>query len=224
MSIIYDALQKTQRNREYFRVQNGLTQIKPHRRNIKWMVLGSLVLALGAGVGGVFSFFALSRQPASNYHAAVKPAPAPAPAKSEIITQGAHLWVTDSRKTTETEPAAPVTTSLPVPVVAQAAPSPSLPQSAPTPDDDPLLLSTPPAQPQAAAPSPTSQPVVSGTLIASNLTLNGVLISGADKVALINNQAFHLGDVVDGMKIVGIDSTSVKLQRGNQVVELRVSV
>lgn len=48
------------------------------------------------------------------------------------------------------------------------------------------------------------------------LTLNGVLVSDADKIALINNQPLHTGDTISGMKIVSIELNEVVLQQGTQ--------
>lgn len=56
----------------------------------------------------------------------------------------------------------------------------------------------------------------------NKLILNGVMISGLEKIALINSQPYHVGDIVLGMKIVAIEFNSVKLQEGNDIFELRV--
>jgi type II secretory pathway component PulC len=57
----------------------------------------------------------------------------------------------------------------------------------------------------------------------SNMVLNGVLMSDNNQTALINNQFYHLGDSVNGMKIINIELNNVKLQQGNQIVVLRTS-
>ncbi len=44
------------------------------------------------------------------------------------------------------------------------------------------------------------------------LVLNGVYVSNQEKLALINNQSYHLGDMVDDLKIVGIEFNRVTLQ------------
>ncbi len=56
-----------------------------------------------------------------------------------------------------------------------------------------------------------------------NMVLNGVLMSDNNQTALINNQFYHIGDSVNGMKIINIELNNVKLQQGNQVVILRTS-
>lgn len=59
--------------------------------------------------------------------------------------------------------------------------------------------------------------------VSLNLVLNGVLLAGrdADSVAIIDNQTYHIGDLVRGMKVVSIESNGVKLQRGNEYAILR---
>jgi hypothetical protein len=57
----------------------------------------------------------------------------------------------------------------------------------------------------------------------TDLVLNGVLLSDEEKLALINNKTFHVGDMVGGMRIVSIDFNSVKLASGGQLMTLRTS-
>jgi hypothetical protein len=51
-------------------------------------------------------------------------------------------------------------------------------------------------------------------------TLNGVYLSTDEKIALINNQFFHLGDLVDGMKIVSIESNRIILRHADNALIL----
>ncbi len=280
MSIIYDALQKTQRNREYLRLQNSLTQSKPHRRNIKPMVLGSLLLTLSAGGIAIYSFYG---RPMSGNE--LRPAVTQThPRQQDVTPPSAHFWVTDGKRVTAPPQRALVQQSLPVPaspvvaevqaaqvpvtsspvfpevqsarVSAQANPVFMKAQPSPVPvQANPVFVEAQPspvpvqanpvfveAQPSSVpvqaspvfvqvqpsqAPQVVAQPAplpVNMALSSSKLTLNGVLISGSEKIALINNQTFRLGDLVDGMKVVSIDSTSVKLQSGGELLELRVPV
>jgi hypothetical protein len=53
------------------------------------------------------------------------------------------------------------------------------------------------------------------------LVLTGVMLAGADSVAIINNHSYQLGDVVDGMKLIGIELNKVQLLNGNQIIVLR---
>jgi type II secretory pathway component PulC len=57
--------------------------------------------------------------------------------------------------------------------------------------------------------------------IKTNMVLNGVMLSDQNKIALINNQSYHLGEWVDGMQIVNIQLNQVKLQKDNEYVVLR---
>jgi hypothetical protein len=61
------------------------------------------------------------------------------------------------------------------------------------------------------------------TAAPANMILNGVLMSDNNQTALINNQFYHIGDSVNGMKIINIELNNVKLQLGNQIVVLRTS-
>jgi hypothetical protein len=54
-----------------------------------------------------------------------------------------------------------------------------------------------------------------------NHKLNGVFISDKNSFALINNKSFHLGDMIDGMKIVDLNINYVKLENTQQQVILK---
>jgi len=72
----------------------------------------------------------------------------------------------------------------------------------------------------------TERPVdiTSDDLDPNKLVLNGVFLSDKEKVALINNRSFRLGDVLAGMKIIEIDNDSIKLLSSDnkKVVLLRI--
>jgi hypothetical protein len=53
------------------------------------------------------------------------------------------------------------------------------------------------------------------------LVLNGVLLADQEKIALINNQAYHLGDSIEGMRIINIELNSITLQDGARTMVLR---
>lgn len=55
------------------------------------------------------------------------------------------------------------------------------------------------------------------------LVLNGVLLSEQEKVALIDNQPMHVGDVVDGKKIISIEMNTVKLADKDNILILRTA-
>lgn len=54
-----------------------------------------------------------------------------------------------------------------------------------------------------------------------NLKLTGVFIADHEKIALINNQSYHLGDLVDGKKIISITLDQVKMNDGRTTFTLR---
>lgn len=58
----------------------------------------------------------------------------------------------------------------------------------------------------------------------SQYHLNGIFVSDQNIIAMINNQYFHLGDIVGDMKIISITDKSVRLKNQDQVIELEVSI
>jgi hypothetical protein len=58
-----------------------------------------------------------------------------------------------------------------------------------------------------------------------NLSLSGVFLTGQDKYAMINNQAYKVGDKIGDMAIVSIDINDVKLMDANLgVTTLKVAL
>lgn len=57
-----------------------------------------------------------------------------------------------------------------------------------------------------------------------NHILNGVFISNSEKIAMINNRMFHRGDEVDGMIISEIDTEGVQLKHDDQMIFLRANL
>ena len=55
-----------------------------------------------------------------------------------------------------------------------------------------------------------------------SLTLNGVFVSDDMKLAMVNNQPYHIGDKIAAMKLVSIDHDGIKLQNGDELLDLRV--
>jgi len=209
VSIIYDALQKTQRNREYLKFQNAITPHKPPRRNIKWMVLGPLFLILSAGLGALATFYwpaidlvqrsqKAAQKPAVAYrpspiHQAVQtpriPSPVvPKPAEPQPLEpqSSAHLWVTE------------------------ATPS--------------LGARMAESKPNEATQTTSMQHEIASAINQGKFILNGVMISGAERIALINNQPLHIGDVIDGMKIISIEFNAITLMKDQKMVEMKVPV
>jgi hypothetical protein len=57
-----------------------------------------------------------------------------------------------------------------------------------------------------------------------NLILNGVMLAEDDEIALINNKSFHVGDTVEGLRVVSIRPETVKLRdNSNHTVVLQVT-
>jgi hypothetical protein len=57
-----------------------------------------------------------------------------------------------------------------------------------------------------------------------NHTLNGVFVSDEEKIAMVNNRFFNIGDSIDGVKVVSIEPDKIKLQHENGIVELKIVV
>jgi type II secretory pathway component PulC len=55
----------------------------------------------------------------------------------------------------------------------------------------------------------------------SSHVLSGVYLSDDEKIALINNKFFHLGDVVDGMKLVSIEANRIVLRYADNALILQ---
>jgi len=55
----------------------------------------------------------------------------------------------------------------------------------------------------------------------TKLSLNGVFVSNAAQVAMINHRMFHVGDQINNMKVISIEYDGVKLANGEDVVILR---
>ena len=56
---------------------------------------------------------------------------------------------------------------------------------------------------------------------ADPLILNGIFTSDRIKIAMINDQSFHVGDMISGMKIVDIQYDGVKLKNKNHLIVLK---
>src|SRR5262249_9022127 len=56
------------------------------------------------------------------------------------------------------------------------------------------------------------------------MAFTGVFVSGSSTIAIINQQSYHLGDTVNGMKILAINQDSVDLQRDDKVIKLKAGV
>jgi hypothetical protein len=59
------------------------------------------------------------------------------------------------------------------------------------------------------------------TAAPGGLSLTGVMLAGQNSVAIINNHSYQLGDMINGMKVIGIEINKVQLLNGQQIVVLR---
>jgi hypothetical protein len=64
--------------------------------------------------------------------------------------------------------------------------------------------------------------VINLTNYKSTHVVNGVYLSQQEKIALINNKFFHLGDSVDGMKLVSIESNRIVLRQADNALIIQV--
>ena len=55
---------------------------------------------------------------------------------------------------------------------------------------------------------------------AKKIAFTGIFVSDNSRIAVINKQSYHLGDSVNGMKILAIHQDSVDLQKDDKVIKL----
>lgn len=72
--------------------------------------------------------------------------------------------------------------------------------------------------------TPLVAPLINEVDYKNKHVLNGTFISDTTKIAMINNHYCHLGEIIDGMKLVSIDDNIVTLQNEKQVFILKVMV
>lgn len=222
MSIIYEALQKTQRNRQ---TKNDITDTLSRRIDVIDMALIVIIMALLITVLYLYQSHGNVRQRSSTVQKAVVQARSVQPVIQKSI-QPVEQSVPQQQVAQQVIQSQPVQIAQAVaePVVEQAEPSPpvvqvyeSQPASSQPIEQD--LSSIPETQTMDALSSPatTSAPTSAG------LVLNGVLVSDDEKIALINNQSLHTGDSIAGMKVVSIEINKVILQQGSQFIVLRTA-
>lgn len=166
MSIIYDALQKTQKNRNKSEKPLFLKKVKV---SPIWIDIGIMAIIT---ILVVFALVAYTPR------------------------------VTHYFKTQKTQTKLPDVIQKPAPT---AAVTPVI--------ENPILLRQ----------TETQERIAFETAFKNKHILNGVFLSDQDKVALIDNHSFHIGDVVDDMMIVGINVNSIKLQNGKYTIIMQVA-
>jgi len=68
----------------------------------------------------------------------------------------------------------------------------------------------------------SNQPVMASAVNArEKMAFTGVFVSDNSRIAVINKQSFHLGDTVNGMKIVAINQDTIDLQQKDKIVRIR---
>ncbi len=75
-----------------------------------------------------------------------------------------------------------------------------------------------------AARLPTVDSPLSEIMYQGSLQLSGVFISEQEKIAVINGQSIHIGDIVDGKKIISIDYEKVRLQDKNRIFVIKTKI
>lgn len=71
---------------------------------------------------------------------------------------------------------------------------------------------------------PTPPPIqhINQAVYKSKHFLNGVYVSDQEKFAMINFQMFHVGDMVDGLRVTSITTNSVTLQNNYDTVMMQI--
>jgi hypothetical protein len=69
-----------------------------------------------------------------------------------------------------------------------------------------------------------AQPAVNEVEFKNKFVLTGIFISDQTKIAMINNQYVHLGDIIGNMRVVYIGDNLVKLQNQNQLITLEAPI
>ena len=81
------------------------------------------------------------------------------------------------------------------------------------------------AAPVVKTPAPVPVQVVSEDAFKTKYFLNGIFMSDKTKMAMINSQYFHIGDMIDGFRIYHICDKDVKLRNEHQqIITLEVPV
>lgn len=274
MSIIYDALQKTQQNRKTLRVAE---------RKVTWVdiVLITIIVVLFVMVAVAYFPKLFKHKKVQAAQVAVPAQVAKVPPKIIPVTTVKKLPATPAHVVTPIvvkHAPKPKLVSSPDPIIVKSTPVATVPQPVAHPPVEQLFSppkhgavrsdaanttapviptgQTPVYKPRPAPPSigmvapqpvpQVSQPVPETTQAPApqlsqsappvlvqhpslpiadyvgNLILNGVFETDQDKIALINNQSYHIGDTVGGMKIVSMEMDSVKLRNDKNIFILRV--
>lgn len=69
---------------------------------------------------------------------------------------------------------------------------------------------------------PTGTPPPATTASPSDITLNGIMTMGDRKVALINDDIYEIGDMINGMTLIGISADSVQVLKDGKILTHKV--
>jgi len=69
--------------------------------------------------------------------------------------------------------------------------------------------------------SPSTKPAKKET-VQQGIVLNGIMLMGEKRVALINNKIYEVGDSIDGKEILSISPEMVKIKDGENIKTLKV--
>lgn len=233
MSIIHDALQKTQQNLKDIRESSIPTK---ERNGIEWVdgLLILIITCLFFAIAYAYYLRLVSHSSASKPTVTV-PAKPIAKKPSTIVQPVIAPQPTVQAVAAPTIVSPPAVQQLPPSVVAVAQPvvtpapvvqqaqiqQPQIQQLPAQASIQPSVQQAPAMQ-AALAPEPAVNPFpVAAASSQNRLMLNGVLISDEQKIALINNQPYHLGDMVDDMEIVSIELNTVTLKNAFHTMVLR---
>jgi hypothetical protein len=226
VSIIHEALQKTQQNLRN-KPDNGWA---PQKETTPVERIDMLLVVTIAALLIIIIVTYYSRL--TSYSTA-KPVPETVSSPKPVTSlQPAQPMVSQTLQPMMVQqPVQPIAMYQPAPVVMQpqfvqwVAPQPQFVQvvAAPQPMMQPQMqfISAPPSQTMAAAPSSLPPQTTLFGNDKGKLTLNGVLLADQEKIAMVNNQPYHLGDSIEGMKIVSIELNSITLQDGTRTMVLR---
>lgn len=98
--------------------------------------------------------------------------------------------------------------NLPKNPIALVAPSTPAPKA----ENKPIILT-----------SITTHPVQNTSADTTDIQLQGIMAQGNDRVALINNNVYQVGDLVNGMKIIAINEASVVIDDAGQQTTYKLS-
>jgi hypothetical protein len=235
MSLISDALKKTQRMRtgEPADVPAGsMPASRPGRRGTSgptliWVIAGAIVLVCAAVVTTVV----LVRPPAASAPALAQAKSAPAPAAANTATPPAVLAPVVTAPAPKSVEAAPLVNaetprSTPAPGPASATPPPAaasakIPPLSPAPRPASGSSRQPPTVATAALPGVAAQPDPRIQTFIDAIKVAGIRSSGTDSKVLMNDKVYRVNDIVDrslNLRLIEVQADALTFVDENSVV------